>query len=161
MTLGRPWTSCRRSCTSEQRSSGLWTVQTTTPETRGQACWSCTPPDAPQLCRGADPTLNNQTRSLHATPACCTFATLALCLLLAPLCEQQTQFSVSPLHLLLVLPTCFEFCPRAGIHKSRPWIISDQESPLPEGSVGSRTNFRKEPGRSLRDILWTTGAGPR
>ena len=61
----------------------------------------------------------------------------------------------------LVLPTSSELCPRAGILESRPWIISDQESPFAEGSIGPRSNLRKELSRSSRDILWTTGAGPR
>ena len=53
--------------------------------TRGQVCWSCPLPVAPQLGRGADPSLNKQTCSLRATPARCTFASLELRNLLAPL----------------------------------------------------------------------------
>ena len=52
-------------------------------------------------------------------------------------------------------------CPRAGILESRPWIISDKECPFAEGSIGPRAHLQKEPGRSARDLLWTTGAGPR
>ena len=52
--------------------------------TRGQVCWSCPLPVAPQLGRGADPSLNKQTCSLRATPARCTFASLELRNLLAP-----------------------------------------------------------------------------
>ena len=70
------------------------------PPTRGQVCWSCPLPVAPQLCRGADPSLNNQTCSLRATPACCTCASLELRILLATLREQPVHDSVSSQHLL-------------------------------------------------------------
>ena len=46
----------------------------------------------------------------------------------------------------------------------RDGIISDQERPFcsfAEGSIGPRAHLQKEPGRSARDLLWTTGAGPR
>ena len=46
---------------------------------------------------------------------------------------------------------------------NRDGIISDQESPFcrfAEGSIGPRANLRKESGRSSRDIIGTTGAGP-
>ena len=155
------WTTCRRRCTSEQCSSRLRTARTSTHETRGQACWSYTPPVAPQLCRGADPSLNNQTCSHRATPACYTFASFAFCISLAPLCEQPAQVALPPLHLLFVLPTSSESCPRAGILESITWITGDQERPFAEGSVGPRANLRKEPGRSSRDILWKTRGGPR
>ena len=69
-----------------------------THETRGQVCWPCPLPVAPKICRGADPSPNNQTCSLRATPACCTFASLALRILLASLREQAPQVSVPPLH---------------------------------------------------------------
>ena len=115
----QPWTTCRRRCTSEQCSSRLRTARTSTHETRGQACWSYTPPVAPQLCRGADPSLNNQTCSLRATPACCTFASLELRILLATLREQPAHVSVPPHYLFFVLPTSSELCPRAGILESR------------------------------------------
>ena len=42
-------------------------------------------------------------------------------------------------------------------------IISDQESPFgrfTECPIGPRANLRKESGRSSRDIIGTTGAGP-
>ena len=54
------------------------TARTSTPETRGQACWSRTLPVAMQPREGADPSLTDHTFSLRATPACCTFASLAL-----------------------------------------------------------------------------------
>ena len=47
------WTTCRRRCTSELCSSRLWTVDPSTPETRGQVCWSCPLPVALQPRRGA------------------------------------------------------------------------------------------------------------
>ena len=46
---------------------------------------------------------------------------------------------------------------------NRDGTISDQESPfcrLAEGSIGPRANLREESGRSSRDIIGTTGAGP-
>ena len=69
--------------------------------------------------------------------------------------------SVPPLHLFLVLPTRSELCPRACILESRPWVISDQEIPFAESSIEPRAKLRKEPGRSSRDLLWTTGSGRR
>ena len=74
----QPWTTCRRRCTSELCSSRLRTAEPSTHETRGQACWSCPPPVALQPRGGADPSLNNQTCSLRAKPACCGFVRLAL-----------------------------------------------------------------------------------
>ena len=133
------------------------------PATRGQVCWPCPLPVAPQLCGGADPSLNNQTRPLRATPACCTFASFALRILIAPLREQSAQVSVPSLHL------CF-WCVRPArnyapgqAYWNRDGTISDQESPfcrLAEGSIGPRANLREESGRSSRDIIGTTGAGP-
>ena len=72
------WTTCRRRCTSELCSSRLRTADPSTHETRGQACWACPLPVALQPRRGADPSLNSQTCSLRAKPACCDFARLAL-----------------------------------------------------------------------------------
>ena len=133
------------------------------PATRGQVCWSCPLPVAPQLCRGADPSLNNQTCSIRATPACCTFASLELRIFLAPLREQPAQVSVPSLHLFL---WCFRparnYAPEQA-YWNRNEIISDQESPFcrfAEGSIGLRANLRKESGRPSRDIIGTTGAGP-
>ena len=71
------WTTCRRHCTSEQRSQRPRTAGTSTSETRGQASKSRTPPVATQPRRGAYPSLTNQTCSLRASLACCTFAGLA------------------------------------------------------------------------------------
>ena len=90
------------------------------PATRGQVCWSCPLPVAPQLCRGADPSLNNQTCSLCATPACWIFASLELRILLATLREQPAHVSVPPHYLFFVLPTSSELCPRAYILESSP-----------------------------------------
>ena len=56
---------------------------------------------------------------VRATPACCTFASLKLRILLATLREQLAQVSVPSQHLFLVLPTSSELCPRAGILESR------------------------------------------
>ena len=72
------WTTCRRRCTSELCSSRLRRADPSTHETRGQACWSCPLPVALQPRRGANPSLNKQTCSLRAKPACCDFARLAL-----------------------------------------------------------------------------------
>ena len=91
-----------------------------------------------------------QPRALHFTSTALRAASVSL--------------GTASLHLFLVLPTSSELCPRAGKLESRPWIISDQESPFcrfAEGSIGPRANLGKAPGRSSRDILWTTGAGPR
>ena len=79
------------------------------PATRGQVCWSCPPPVAPQLRRGADPSLNNPTCSLHAMPACYTFASLELRILLATLRERPAHVSVPSQHLL------FGACNQIGI----------------------------------------------
>ena len=76
----QPWTTCRRRCTSELCSSRLRTAKPSTHETKGNACWPGTLPVETQLRRGADPSLNNQTCSLRATPACCPFASLVLCI---------------------------------------------------------------------------------
>ena len=69
------WTTCRRRCTSELCSSRLWTVDPSTPESGllvlPSACCAATP-------QRSDPSLNNQTCSLRAKPACCDFARLAL-----------------------------------------------------------------------------------
>ena len=46
---------------------GTWRAETSTPETRGKAGWSCTLPAARQHCRGADPSLNKQTCSRYAS----------------------------------------------------------------------------------------------
>ena len=56
----------------------LRTADPSTHETKGQACWSCPLPVALQPRRGADPSLNNQTCSIRAKPACCDFVPLAL-----------------------------------------------------------------------------------
>ena len=94
VALGRqPWTTCRRHCNSGQCSSRLRTAGTSTPETRGQACWSCTLPVATQLCKGANLNLNSQTCSLYATPACCKICQPRALHLLAQLCEQAAQVS--------------------------------------------------------------------
>ena len=87
-----------------------------------------------------------QPRALHFTSTALRAASASLGTVSAP---------------FLVLPTSSELCPRVCILESRPWIISDQESPFAEGSIGPRANLRKEPGRSSRDILWITEAGPR
>ena len=53
MAHGRQlWTTCRKRCTSELCSSRHWTVDPSTPETRGQTCWSCPLPVALQPRRG-------------------------------------------------------------------------------------------------------------
>ena len=161
MALGRqPWTTCRRHCNSGQCSSRLRTAGTSTPETRGQACWSCTLPVATQLCKGANLNLNSQTCSLYATPACCKICQPRALHLLAQLCEQAAQVSVPPV-LFLVLPAGPELCPRACIQEPRPWVFSDEERPFAKGFIGSRATLQKEPGRSSRDFLWLPGAGSR
>ena len=95
----QPWTACRKRCTSELSSSRLRTAKLSTHETRGQACWPCTLPVETQLRKGANPSLNNQTCSLRATPTCCPFASLVLCILLASLLVQPDHVSVPSQHL--------------------------------------------------------------
>ena len=64
------------------------------PAPRGQLCSSCPLPVAPQVCRGANPSLNNQTCSLRHTPAFCKFASLECRILLAALRAQPAHVSV-------------------------------------------------------------------
>ena len=117
----QPWTTCRRRCTSEQCSSRLRTARTSTPETRGQACWSRTLPVAMQPREGADPSLINQTCSLRDTPACCKFSSLALCILLAQaLRAASASLGTASAPFSLVLLTSSELCPRAYILESSP-----------------------------------------
>ena len=162
----QPWTTCKRRCTSEQCSSRLRTAETSTHETRGQAWFSrtfagcyATPrrsrpkPHQPDLFAPpyASMLYFRQPRVPHFTntaprPASASLGRYRLC----------TFFGR--------LATSSELFPRAGILKSRPWIISDQVSPFcrfAEGSIGPRANLRKDSGRSSRDVIGTTGAGPR
>ena len=75
-------------------------IQESHPATGGQVCRSCPLVVAPQLRRGANPSLNNQTCLLLATPACCTFANFELRILLATLREQPAHVSVPSEHLV-------------------------------------------------------------
>ena len=118
------------------------------PATRGPICWSCPLPVAPHLCRGDDPSLNNQACSFRATPACCTFASLELRILLATLREQPAHVSVPSVHRLFV--GCFRpprnYAPGQA-YWNRDGIISDQESPFcrfAEGPTGPRDSLRQE-----------------
>ena len=72
------WTTCTRRCTSELCSSRLRTAEPSMHETRCQACRSCPLPVALPPRGGADPSLNNQTCTLCAKPACRDFARLAI-----------------------------------------------------------------------------------
>ena len=57
---------------------------------------------SPELRRGADPSLYNQTCSLRAAPACCTCASLELRILISTLREQPAHVCVPSQHLYFV-----------------------------------------------------------
>ena len=100
-----------------QCSSRLRAARASTHDTRGQACWSRTLPVAIQPREGADPSLTNQTCSLHAPSQFCQPHAPHLT---ASLREQPVQASVPRRHLFLALPTSSHLCPRAYILESNP-----------------------------------------
>ena len=72
-------------------------------------------PVALQLRRGADPTLNNQTCSLRAKPACCDFASLALRISQHRSASSKREPRSPSQHFFLVHPTGLALCSKAGI----------------------------------------------
>ena len=145
------WTTCRRRCTSDLCSSRLRTADPSTHETRGQACWSCPPPVALPLRGRADPSLNNQTCSLRAKPACCDFAHLAL------LISQHLSASSKrkPRYRLCIFGApdqLGDICPRAYVRESNPCDKRRGFLVLPSASC-SATPQRSRPNPQQLDMF--------
>ena len=100
-----------------------------THETIGQACWSGPLPVVLQPRRGADPSLNKQTCSLRAKPACCDFARLAL-LISQHRSASSKRKPRSPLQLLCFwyFRPAWHYAPRQA-YWNEDGILSDHSSP--------------------------------
>ena len=110
-------------------------------------------PVALQLRRGADPSLNNQTCSLRAKPACCDFARLAL-----RISQHRSASSKrKPRYGLSIFfwgfRTAQNYAPGQA-YWNEDGIISSHDSPFCRFAVvlGPRANLRHEPRRSSRGI---------
>ena len=184
MAHGRqPWTSRRRRFTRERRSSRLRTAERVCPRQEVRLiCPALRQLVLTTLRREADTSLNSQTCSLRATPACCKFASLAL-----RITSTAPRAAIANLDIASVSCTsglaqssdghattfdlwCFRQVRNFSLVctlDSIPRIISDEESPFAEEFMGPRAELQMEPGRSSREPpldyqRWTKiGLSPR